>query len=143
MNSSTSRWGHCREIDHKVANLTKEVILIGIPVAPVRIVRIRVDHCDTLEASRSFDGWNRHCVTDELRIVELNERLADHIRSRREIDNSRCDSGGVTAISTTVARGNSTVDSCSVICGSISIEGYQSPNDSATQRETYPFAPKS
>lgn len=60
-------------------------------------------------------------IANKLGIVVLNDRLADQVCAGGEVDNSRCDGGGITVCTTSISRRNSSVDSDSVIGRAITL----------------------
>ena len=71
MNTSASCRRHGSQVNDEVPNLTKEVVLVGIPVAAGGVVRVRVNDSDTLESSRSLDSGDSVGVTNELGVIIL------------------------------------------------------------------------
>lgn len=113
---ASSRSGS-RDVDDHVADLAIKVVLVGVPVGAISSwnVRIRVDNAHTLEAGRSLDSGHLESIADELRVVILNDRLADNISSRREIDNGWLGGGRVTFLATARAIANGLVDGVGIV----------------------------
>ncbi len=94
--------------------------LIGIPINTTSSVGIRVNQGDALEASGGLDSRDADRITNELGIVELDERRADRVGARWEIDQCWGDCGRVAALTATRAGSNCSVDCRSIISGSVS-----------------------
>ena len=110
----------CGDINFKVANLAEKVVLVDIPVAAVIVVGVRVDDCHALEAGRRLKCWRCNGIADELSVVVLDNGLADDIGARREVNESRNDCRGVTALATTVAIRDGSVDCFGIVGRTVS-----------------------
>lgn len=86
MNTSSLRLRHRSQINHKIPDLAKEVVLISIPVDTSVGVRVRVNNSNTLKASSGFDSRKCNRITNELSVVVLYDWRADDISPWREID---------------------------------------------------------
>ena len=71
MDTSASCRRHSSQVNDEIPNLTKEIVLVGIPVAAGRVVRVRVNDSDTLESSRSLNSRDSVGVTNELGVIVL------------------------------------------------------------------------
>lgn len=86
MDTRTTCRRHGCQINDEVANLAEEVVLIGIPVGPCIIVGVAVHDCDALERWCGFDRRKIDSISDKLGVVQLNQRLADEVGTRRKVD---------------------------------------------------------
>lgn len=112
---SASGRRHGSEVNNEVANLTEEVVLVGVPVVPGVVVWIGVDNGDTLERSRCLDSRDVDSIADKLGVVQLNEGCADEVGARWEVHNRRSDGRGVTTLATAITGGDCVVDGSSII----------------------------
>ena len=101
--------------------MTIEVVLVGIPVVSSIGIGVRVDNGHTSEACRSLEDWQVGCVADELRVVQLNDRLAHEIGAAREVDDGRGSGTAVTALATPVALRDRVVDGSGIVGRAITL----------------------
>ena len=87
-----------RDVENEIANLSEEVVLVGVPIGAVAIwyVRISINHSHALEvrAGKKRGGIVR--VADHLSHVEHEDGGADDILPRWEVHHCWCRSGRVT-----------------------------------------------
>ena len=102
------------DVDDKVSDLAKEIVLVGVPIAVVA-VRVRVDNGDTSEAGRCFDCRKCDRIADKLGVIILDQGLADEVRSRWKVNESWGHGTGVAAFTTAVAITDGGIDCCGVI----------------------------
>lgn len=113
VDTSTRGLRHGGQVDLEVADLTEEVVLVGEPVVAVGIVWVRVDDSHALEAGSSLEGRWVHGIANELGVVVLDDRLADEVGTRREVDNGGGDSGRVASLTAAASGGDGVVDGIS------------------------------
>lgn len=119
VNTGSTSSRHGCNVNDKIAYLTIEVILIGVPVISVR-VWVRIDDGNAREAGRCFDCGNTNRIADELCVIVLDDRRADEVCSRWKVHKSRGYCSGIAALTAAVAISNGSVDCCGVVCGAIS-----------------------
>ena len=117
MNTSTDRDRHGRDVDNKVADLTEEVVLVGIPLCTATSwnIWIGVKHGKALKVGGSLDDREIVRIANKLCVVVLNDRPANKVGTRREVDNGWFDGRGIAALATSRARGDGGVDCSSVV----------------------------
>jgi hypothetical protein len=104
MDTSTSSDRHVRNVNNEVTDLTEEVVLVCVPVTAsivsdlirsalgdqdsrsTTLIRVRVDNRNTLESGGSLDSWESNGISDELSVVELNDRGRDGVSSRWDLE---------------------------------------------------------
>lgn len=71
--------GHFTEVKAEVADLAEELVLIDEPVGPIspRDVRVSIKESDPLERVASLDCRRVERISDELSVVQLNDRATD------------------------------------------------------------------
>jgi hypothetical protein len=94
--------------------------LVRVPIDTTSSIWIRVDQGDALEASGGLQSRNANRVTYELGVVELDERSADGVGARGEIDQSRSGRRRVAALTASRASSNCCIDCRGIIGASIS-----------------------
>lgn len=86
MDSRANRRRHICKIDYEVANLPEEVVLIGIPICSSILVRVRVNDRDALKGGCRFNSRKANGISNELSIVQLDQRLADNVHPGWKVD---------------------------------------------------------
>lgn len=82
-----SRTWHFCHVEDEISDLAKELILVDIPFgtgAP-RDVNVGIKKCDALESLASLNGRRTQSVTNELCVVQLNDRKTYAIRARWKV----------------------------------------------------------
>lgn len=90
MDTGSRALRHSSEIDNEVANLTEKVVLIGVPVGTSVSVWVGVNDSHAGEGSSGLENRQVGSITNELRVVVLDDWLGDDIGSRGEVN----DGGG-------------------------------------------------
>ena len=86
--SCTIVWD-CGHINNEVSHLSPEDVR-GTVGQPVCAVEISVDEAEARKVHRSFQCWDAIRVSDQVRIVVINDRGAYQVDTRREVDRGRC-----------------------------------------------------
>jgi hypothetical protein len=115
VDTSSCTCRHGGKINNKVANLPKEIVLVGIPVFAKLVVRIRINDCYSPEGRSSLDGGDIDRIADKLCIVKLDNGSADAVGACWEVDKCWSDSGGIASMTTTVPLRDGVVDCCCII----------------------------
>lgn len=118
-----SRLRHVGHVEYKVTNLAPEIVLVLPPAHAIGKIWIRVEKGYAEEVGCTFDDRQVGGITDELSVVEHDQRSADDIRAGREVNGSR--SGGLgfaaSVIVASVAVESGFVDSISVVGHAIAL----------------------
>lgn len=69
MNTCPGRCLQRRQVNNKVADLTEEIILVGVPISSSAVVRVGVNDCNALEGCSRFDCGKGNRVSDKLSVV--------------------------------------------------------------------------
>ncbi len=97
MDPGTCRSRKACQVNDEVSDLTEEVVLVGVPICPGIGIRVGVNNCDAYKIGSSFEDGQADGISDELRVVQLNNRLADNVGTGRKVDDGWGDGGGVTS----------------------------------------------
>ena len=119
MNAGTRSSRHRSDVNDEVSDLAIEIVLIGIPVDTVR-VWVGIDDGDTRELGRCFDRWDGNRIANKLRVIVLDDRRTDQIRSRWKVNNSRGYSTRIASLTAAAAIRNGVVYCRGIVCGAIS-----------------------
>jgi hypothetical protein len=77
---------HASKINHKVANLPVEIVLVGVPILAKIIIGVGINDRNALERRSSLEGGDIDRVTDKLGVVVLDNRRTDEVGACWEID---------------------------------------------------------
>ncbi|KAI6772738.1 hypothetical protein HG530_003696 [Fusarium avenaceum] len=113
--------GHTSKVNLEVTDLAEEVVLVGVPVGTVGVVGIGIDDSHTLEVGRRLENGKLTEITNHVGVVVGENRLGDNVGTRREVNNSRGNSGRVAALAATVAIRKGGVDGRSVVRAAITL----------------------
>jgi len=109
------------EVNDKVADLTVEVVLVRVPVVTAIGIWITVNQSDALKARAGLESGDCDSITNQLSVVILDDWRAEKVGTRRKVDESWSGCARVTALTTTVARGDCRIDGGSVVSHTIAL----------------------
>lgn len=107
------------QVNDNVANAAEEVVLVGVPVAAIVLIRVRVDNGNAFERRRSLDDGHVERISHDLGVVVLDDRFGHDIGAWREVDERRSGRRRVTSLSTAASGGDGRVDGRRIIRGAV------------------------
>lgn len=119
MDTSSGSWRHAGQIDHEVPDGAEEVVLVCVPVLPRVGVGIRIDDRHTREVRRRFEHRQIERVTNQLRVVVLNNGFRHQIRARWEVHQGRSGGLRIAAETTPIPSRYGGIDGLRVVRGPV------------------------